>query len=133
MRHDAGGIVVGWLTRVTIVLAVLGIVAFETLSILVVRMNIQDTASQAADDAQTSWSSAHNPVLAYTTAETTAEQAGATIPQKSFVINPDGSVHFVIEETARTLVLHDIKPLAKLAYVRTTYHAPAVMGAGSAP
>jgi len=123
----------GWLTRITLILALLGIVAFETLSILVVRMNIQDTASQAANDAQTSWSASHNPVLAYTTAEMTAEQAGATIPQKSFVIKPDGSVHFVIEQTAKTLVLHDIHPLAKWAFVRTTYHAPAVMGAGSAP
>jgi hypothetical protein len=131
--HDRGSIVMGWLLRVALTLALLAVVGFELLSIAVTHVAVTDIGAQSADAAQTSWSEAHDVTAAYEAAEAYAESQGATIARHSFGVNSDGSMRFVVRKTAPTLVLSHIKQLAKWAVVTTPVDVPPLQDTGVAP
>jgi hypothetical protein len=133
VTSESGSIVLGWLTRITVVLAALGLVGFELLSVAVTRVSAHDIAVQSADAAQSSWAGAKNPALDYQAAAASAESSGASIPRRSFVVNSDGSMRFVVDKTATTLVLYRIGPLAHLAHIRYTYVAQSLESTGATP
>jgi len=130
-RADDGSIVFGWLARVTLTLTLLGIVCFEVLSIVVARFSLEDNGLEAAAAAVTSYQAYGSPRLALTAADTVAEKYGATIVKKSFRVNPDASVSFEIRNTATTLVLFRIGPLASLAEVQTTIYDEPLEASGA--
>jgi hypothetical protein len=133
VTDDRGSIVMGWLFRVTVTLAVLAVVGFELLSIAVTHVNVTDIGAQSADAAQTSWAEQHSVTAAYDAAAAAAESEGATIPRRSFAVNPDGSMRFVVRKTAPTLVLAHIQPLAKWAVVTTPVDVPPLQATGVSP
>lgn len=128
--EDVGSIVVGWLTRLTLVLGLLGLVGFEVMSIAVTRVSMQDYGQEAAQEAISTFQESHDASRAFLAAVTVAEGHGAHISRKSFVLTPDGSVSFVISTTATTLVLYRVDPLADLAKVRTTIYQEPIENAG---
>jgi hypothetical protein len=133
VTRDRGSIVLGWLARLTLTLAVLGLIGFELLSVAVTHVTVQDIGSQSADAAQTSFSQLQDIPRAYQAAEDYAESQGATIPRRSFQVNLDGSMRFEVRKTASTLVLHYIKPLATWAVVSYPVDVPPLEETGVSP
>jgi hypothetical protein len=133
VRADRGSIIFGWLTRLTLTLTVLGIICFEVLSIVVARFSLEDNGMEAGAAAVTSYQAYGNPRLALAAADAVAEQYGATIVKKTFRVNPDASVSFEIRNTATTIVLFRVSPLAHLAEVQTTIFAEPIESSGSQP
>lgn len=127
---DRGSIVFGWLARLTLVLGLLGLVAFEVMSIAVARVSLQDYGQEAAQDAIHTYQETHNPRLALQSATAVAEEHGATIGKHTFTISPDGAVSFSISNTATTLLLYRVDQMASLAHVHTTIYQEPIEDAG---
>jgi hypothetical protein len=132
-RHDdAGSIVVGWLGRLVITLAILGVVAFEVLSIVVARVSIEDTGRTAADRALTTYTDSKDSYEAFLAADAYASDNGASLVKKSFSITQDG-VSFDLKKTAPTLLLFRFDATAGWAEVRTTIYEEPIVEGGSMP
>jgi hypothetical protein len=131
-RDEAGSIVFGWLGRVALTLTVLGVVAFEVLSIVTVRVSVQDIGQTAADQALTTYNTTHDPYQAYMAADAYATENGAVLVKKTFAITND-SVSFELEKTAPTLLLYRLDATAKLAEVHTTIYEEPIVEGGSMP
>jgi hypothetical protein len=114
---ERGSIVLGWLTRLTLMLTFLGLIAFEVLSIVVTRVQIQDDGFTIGQAAISSYQQHGNPALALAAAQEAADEASATVKPKTFVVHPDGSVSFELMKTARTLLLYRVDHLAGYAEV----------------
>jgi hypothetical protein len=133
VSQDTGSIVLGWLARVTLALAAMGLVGFELLSVGVTHVTVADIGNGSADAAQTAYAIQRNAATAYTAAEAFAKESGAHIPKRSFTVNPDGSMQFTVVKTAPTLVLRRIGPLAHLAVVEYSVDAPSLESSGTSP
>lgn len=118
---DRGDIVLGWLTRVTLALTLLGVVAYDGISVGVARLSVEDTASAASRAAGAEWRTSRDVQRAYDAAVTHAleEDPHSFLPVDTFRVEADGSVRLSVERTAQTLVLRHIGPLAHWAHVRT--------------
>jgi hypothetical protein len=115
---DAGDMVIGWLTRVAAVLLVIGLIGFEALSIVVTKFQLGDIAASAGSTAISTYAGSHNVATAYQQAESVAADSGATIAEKSFRVNADGSVEFTIRKTASTLLLQHLKATESWTHVK---------------
>jgi hypothetical protein len=115
---DAGDMVIGWLTRVAAILLVIGLVGFEALSIVVAKIQLGDTAASAGSTALSAYAGSHSVPVAYQQAQAVAAQDGASIVQKSFRFNVDGSVEFTIRKTANTLLVQHLNATEKWAHVK---------------
>jgi hypothetical protein len=120
MRRDAaserGDIVLGWLTRVAVTLAVVGLIAFDSIAILAARLGVSDDAQSAAEVANTAWHDNHGSVqAAYDAAATYAEAHGEECPVKDFSVTSTGVVNLRLTGKATTLVVGHIGPIKKLA------------------
>ncbi len=127
-RDDAGSIVFGWLGRVALTLGLLGLAAFEVLSIVVTHVTLEDVGRTAGDRALTRYAETGDPNQAYLAADEYITSNSAELVRKSFVISGD-SVSFDLKKTAPTLVLYRLDATAGYAEVRTTiYEEPIVQG-----
>lgn len=131
-RDDSGSIVFGWLGRVALTLTVLGIAAFEVMSIAVARIALEDVGQTAGDRALTSYSQTHDPYQAYVAAHDYAVANGAVLVKKSFTIDSD-SVSFKLKKTAQTLLLYRLDATAGLAQVQTTIYEEPIEQGSSMP
>ena len=110
---DAGGIVLGWLTRLTVVLAVVGVIAFDGISIITSRLSLEDAGNQAARSASETWQSTHDIRAALASAQRAATEANpdTTVVTDSLSVDADGTAHLVVTREASTLVAQHIAPL----------------------
>jgi len=129
---DSGGIVLGWLTRLTLVMVLLGIIGFELLSVVVTRVGIEDIGAIAAYEALDEFRANHNTTAAFSIASAEAESQGATVVKKSFEISDD-SVTFTLEKTAPSLLLYRTEQTASWANVSTTVYAEPIEAGGQLP
>ncbi|HEX5017313.1 MAG TPA: hypothetical protein VFX15_06985 [Actinomycetes bacterium] len=132
LENDAGSIVFGWLGRVALTLTVLGLAAFELLSIVVAHVAVDDIGRTAADRALTTYADTHDPYQAFLSADAYASENGATLLKKSFVITND-SVSFKLEKTAPTLLLYRLDVTADLAEVKTNVYEEPIVQGGAMP
>ncbi|MEP6760804.1 MAG: hypothetical protein ABJA93_05515 [Sporichthyaceae bacterium] len=118
-HSERGGIVLSWLTKLVVFLALGGVVLFDAISIGVTTSNVADSGSFAAHEASATWLGGHDLQQAYETATVTAREANSlnVIDPKTFTVDPDGTVHLTISRTATTLVLYRIGPIKKWADV----------------
>jgi Na+-transporting methylmalonyl-CoA/oxaloacetate decarboxylase gamma subunit len=116
-------VVIGWLTRVVLTLTVVGIIAFDGLSVLIGRVITADKADSAAQAAAQSYRHQSDPVAAATAAAVSA--ADATIVPGTLRLGEDGSATVSVHRVARTLVFRYFTPLAKLADITEAGSAPA--------
>jgi len=115
---DHGDIVIGWLTRVVVALAVLGVMLFDGISVAVGAVGAADDADTAAIAARDAWEQGHDVQKAYDAALTAlADKPTDQIPPASFSIDPSGTVTLKVRRVTTTLVLHHIGPLRHLAVV----------------
>lgn len=119
---DRGDIVLGWLTKITVVLAVLGLVAFDALSLAVGRLQVEDRGNSAARAAVTTYATTSDAQHAYETALARIAESDPTdtVDPASFSVAQDGTVTFTLEHTAPTMLVHKVGPLRDLATSRVT-------------
>jgi hypothetical protein len=106
-QNERGDIIVGWLTKVAVVLVLFGVTGFDAISVMTTKVSASDDANQAAREGAEAWSASHGDVQkAYDAAEKYAEKHNATVDPHSFVIDADGTVRLRLEKTATTLLVY---------------------------
>jgi hypothetical protein len=120
---DRGDIILGWFTRVATFLLLLGIVAFEGISLVTAHINGADTANAVALAAADAYAPRHSVKAAYAAAEGEAIKHNAELLPDEFVVSADGSVEIAIKSTATTLFLYRTSATAKWAVVKSAGHA----------
>lgn len=132
VRDDTGSIVFGWLGRLTLTLALIGIIGFEVLSIAVTQVSVADAGTTAADRALTVYSETHDINAAYLSADQYLASQGVTLVKKSFEVS-DESVTFDVKKTAPTLLLYRWDRVAGYAEVSTTIYEEPFVQSGASP
>jgi hypothetical protein len=122
MRLDAaserGDIVLGWLTRVVVTLAIVAVIAFDSIAIVTSRLGVTDDAQSAAEAANTAWNEHPGSVQeAYNAAAAFAEQHGEECPVKDFSVSPAGVVKLRLTGKATTLVVGHVGPMKTLTEI----------------
>lgn len=124
--NDRGGVIVGYFTKIAVVLAVFALFAFDAVSVGVAKMNAQDTANEAAAAGSDSWSTDHNRTSAFRAAEDVAAEHGATVDPKSFHVAADGTVTLRLDKDATTVLLYRTRKTKGWAHVSATGHGRSV-------
>ncbi len=119
-RGDRGDIVVGWLVRLTVVLSVLGLLAFDGIALAVGRLQTEDRAQSAARVAVSTWAETKDVQRAYEAAlaRVDADSPGDTIEPTAFTVAPDGAVTLTLKHTSPTLLVEKLG--ATRAWATTT-------------
>lgn len=119
---DAGAIVLGWLTKLTVVLAIAGVALFDAISVGTTTASVADQGVLAAQAASETWDETKSAQEAYDTAVASALEQNPenVVSTKGFQIDADGTVHLVISREAKTLVLYRWGRTAKWAHVSQT-------------
>lgn len=104
IRGEAGSIVLGWLVRLTVVLAAIGLVAFDAIAIGVARMALVDGGEAAARSAQVVWARGGGVEAARAAALEEAQAQGVTIIEPTLVVGRDGSVSFDAQREVNTFL-----------------------------
>ena len=127
---DSGDIILGWMVRLVAVLAVVGVLSFDALSIGSGRVSIQDQASTAARAAADRWAVSHNAQSAFDSAwsSATADNSANEIDPKSFSIDPSGDVQLTVTREVPTFVVRLIAPLRAWAHVQAVGVAKPIPG-----
>jgi hypothetical protein len=115
-RRDAGTIVIGWLVKIAVVLALLAVGAFDAISVAVAHLDASDDANNAATAAADEWHLSHD-LKSTVAAAQEALGAHETVVANSLVVNNDGSIHLVLRRVATTVAMNHIGPLKKYTVV----------------
>lgn len=110
---DEGLIVLGWLTKLVLGLALLGLVVFDVIALATTSVNAADHANHDASLAADTYLATKNAQLAYNAAVAEAARNAETIDPKSFKVFPDGHVTLTVQKTATTLWMHKVGFLKK--------------------
>ena len=103
---DTGAIVLGWLVWLSIVLGLVGVVAFDAISLGVTSLGVTDDAQAAAMAGATAYRETKNVDRAYEAAVRFVHEHNANeiIAPRSFTVSPDGRVSLTLEREAVTVV-----------------------------
>ncbi len=105
MRGEGGGIVTGWLLKLIVSIAILGLVVFEAGAIILAHVNADAAATEVAGAAATSVASGGNAKAAEQAAR--AEAAAQHVTLVEFSLADDHkTVTVIVEKTAKTLLVH---------------------------
>lgn len=126
MRNDRGGVIVGYFTKITLVLVVFSVLCFDAVSVGAARVGVEDTARAAASEGAERYASTKSVAAAYRAAVDAAEERGATVVKKSFEVAPDGTVSLRVEKEATTLLLYRTKRTSTWAHVGASSRGRAV-------
>src|SRR4051794_35073156 len=121
--RDSGSIVLGWLTKLMVVLLLVGVVLFDFVSVGVARMSTSDDANVAAQAASEEWVHSHNVQLAYNAAVAAITNPAERVLTRGFTVSPNGETQLFVRREATTLVAFRIGPLKK--YTMVTGHGEA--------
>jgi hypothetical protein len=105
VREDCGAIVIGWLTKLVLVFAVVAVIGFDGMSIALTKVGVADDASTAAEVAATNYQSTHNVQDAYNAGVSSIDGSGTEIVPKTFRISSNGTVTLTTTRMANTLLL----------------------------
>ena len=108
--RDRGDLVLAWLIKLSVTLAVIGLLLFDGVSIVVAKVGVQDDASLAAREAADAADRGADVQGAYDAAvEALADQASPSVVETStFTIAPDGSATVTTTRTASTFFLKHV-------------------------
>lgn len=120
MTSDRGDIVLGWLTRLVLGLAVVGLIGFDLVSLGATRFQAEDHAQSAARAAAEAYRAPSDLQAAYDAAAREALEHGDTIDPTTFSVTPDRTVTLTLRRTAPTLLVEKVAPLRPWADVRRT-------------
>ncbi len=103
-RRDLGEIVTGWLLRLTLTLAVLGVLAFDGIAYGVATITVHDAAAAGARAAADDYLTFRDVERAHGMAVAEVGE-GAAIPRETFTVDETGTVSLTARRSARCLVL----------------------------
>lgn len=127
LRSDGGGIVVGWLLKLVVVLMLVGIVAYDLVSISYTKVMTSDDAryiAQGASEAIVLERADDDQAIAL--AQDRADTRGVVLDKNDIIIAKDGSVTVHVARTANTLVARHVGPLDPFVHVDETYQTAAL-------
>lgn len=101
----------GWLTRLTLVLSLLGLLAFDGISLVVARVTAADHATTAAVAAADAYRGKQSVQAAYDAALGSVVSTGDTVEAASFHVTADGAVSLHLHHAATTLMMRRISYL----------------------
>ena len=110
--------IIRWLVKIVIVIAIVGFVAVEAGSPLIMRAQLDGVAHDAADDSFQSLFHGGTPDQAREVADNDAKDKGAKVA--AFTINDDGSTRVTVEKEARSFLVHKVKRFASYYDVKVT-------------
>jgi len=117
--NERGDIVLGWLLKLIVSLAIVGVVAFEGGAVIVAHVGTDTAANDAAGEGALMYSHAHDAKAAEAAARGSAKMNGASLV--SFTVATDGrTVTVIVEKTARTLLLQRLSATRSWGVVRVT-------------
>jgi hypothetical protein len=117
--RERGDVILGWLTKIAVLIAIVGVAGFDFISIGSSKLSATDDANSAAVAAVDAWEqSQHDVQLAYNAAVAYADEHGGRIPPKSFTIASNGTVNLVLVKEATTVAVRHIGPLRHLEMIR---------------
>lgn len=119
MNDDRGDIILGWLAKVVVTLALLGLLAFDLISIGWTKVSLTDQAESAARSASATWAQSHNVQKAYDAAlaQATEDNAANTVETDGFTIDKDGTVHLRLDREAQTIVVSRVGPIRDWGHI----------------
>ena len=123
---ERGDIVLGWLTRVVVLVALLGLLTFEGIALVSARLSGTDLANAVAMEASEAYLVKRSVKAAKMKAETEAGKRGAEVVKGSLAVRQDGTVQLKLRHTATTLLLFRTKQSAKWTVVVSDGHARSV-------
>lgn len=109
-HSDRGGVVLGWLVKLVAGLSLLGVLAFDGLSIATVTVRLQDQAESAAREGADALDRTPTAQAAYDAALASATEADPLndLGADDMRVDPDGTVTLALHRTAPTLVLYHV-------------------------
>jgi hypothetical protein len=122
---DIGAVRVGYVTKLAVALAIIGVFGYDGVSVLAVHISTSTDADNAADAASANWQQTHNVTLAYQAAseEVAAHDEKVLTCTTCFSIAPDNTAHVELRRTAHTLLF------SRIGFLR---HATVVTESGNA-
>ena len=118
--NDRGSIVIGWLGKLVVAFALLGVLAFDGFTLVTASFGAADDASTAANEAAQNYRTSRSPQLAYDAAVAAVADKPDTLPVSGFSIAPNGVVTVTVQRNPKTLWMHRIGPLKKWTHVDQT-------------
>lgn len=116
-REQSGEIITGWLLKLVLVVAVLGFIAYEGLSVVVTTVSLDDNAREVARAARDAYRIDGSVENAAEQAQQVADLHGAEL----VTLEEDGEdLVLTLQRQAPTLVIHRIGPLEDLTMVTVT-------------
>lgn len=115
---DRGSIVVGWLTKLVVLFAVLGLLGHDAVKIVVANFAAADDAGVAASAAADTYAAKKDIRAAYAAAVDAVAGKGDTVATEGFTVAADGRVTLTVERTPTTLWMKHVGPLKKYTIVR---------------
>jgi Flp pilus assembly protein TadG len=112
--NDRGAARLATMAWVFVVLAIVGVCAFDAVSIMSSRVSVENDAQTAAYAASDNWHTSHNIDDAYQAAVTSIAGKGETVLTKHFTIDSDGTVHLMLRAHAKSVLLDRIGSLRHL-------------------
>lgn len=116
--------ITGWLVKVMIGIALLGLTVVELGSPVITRAQVDDAAHDAADDAASEFAATRNFDRAREIAQQIADDEGAELQE--FTLDDQGRIHVRLFKEARSIVLK------KLSQTKSWYEIR-VSATGSGP
>lgn len=117
----------GWLARLVIAFAILGLLAFDGIKVVVANFGAADDATTAANAALDSYQADHNVQHAYNAAVASVAGKGDVIETANFTITAGGAVSLTLDRTPATLWMQRISAFHSVLSIRQTATArPAV-------
>ena len=121
-RGDSGDVILSWLTKVGVLLAVLGVMLFDVISVGSAQFQVEEQAQQAARRAAQSFAANKDIQVAYESALSDTAP-GDTIDPASFTVDPAGAVTLTMQRDTPTLLIEKIPPLRDYASISRTVQA----------
>jgi hypothetical protein len=116
---SAGGIVLGWLLRVTVTLVVLGLVAYDAFSLTYTNVTTVDNANiVAAAGAQVLLESPDSLDRALAESREQAEQLGVRLRARDWWVDEEGVVHVTVSKGAPSVLLKHVTPMRRYLTIR---------------
>ncbi len=117
--NQRGGIVIGWLLKLVISLAIVGVVAFEGGALVVAHVQADGTANDVVNEAAFVYARGSDAEAAEKAAADEASRAGARLV--SFTVSDDGrAVSVTVLKQAMTIFLHRIDATKSWTEARST-------------
>ena len=121
--RERGDIVVGWLVKLVVSLAIAGVAVFEAGAVIVAHVNADSAANDAAGEAVVAYSHLSDAKGAEQAARAAAEKDGALLI--GFMVLEGGTeIEVRVEKDARTILLQHASFTRSWTIVQTTRTEP---------